>query len=265
MKVKSASDKKVRLSNEQVEQRYINNIKQIKRIMKDKICFYKPLEFKTAYKEFNKRIQDGEFKVIKDNPGDFDFETYMRGLIKNFMIEQTYFKLEEENFFQKIISNISKRYNIHPSLHEDILAFVREKMEKDKLGKVKKFKEKSKITTFLFLVTRNLIFNFLSGRKKMEKAITVYPHDIVNMLHDIKNDPEEVHITLEEEELKQIIAKKIEDLPAEEKVAFKLFYCENITNICEIARVIKTSSYKAKKLVRESFGKILYEVKSEIK
>ncbi|UCH96053.1 MAG: sigma-70 family RNA polymerase sigma factor [Candidatus Aminicenantes bacterium] len=245
------NDKTFRLSKDQAEKIFKDNLKQIKKTIKKKIHIYDPLDFKTAYSEFIKWAQDDDFKVIKEVPGDCTFETYLDDLIKGFLIEKTYFHFlfEEEDLIIRFVKDISKKNGIPPNPGPEISVFVREKLEdKNKLAAIKKsFREGSKLKTYFYTMTRNAVMDY-----ERKYNVKVEWQDSIDM-DKFKSAAPSPHIKLEEKEIKE----RVEKLGHQEKVALKMYYYENITNFNAMARTLKTTRHKAKKILENAVDKVL--------
>lgn len=239
------------LSKEQAEKIFENSRKYIKRTIKKKIAIYEPLEFETAFTGFIEWIQREEFKVIREAPADCAFENYLDNKVREFLIEKTYFHFlfDGEDLIARFVISISKKNAIPLPLSQEIIIFVREKLEdKNKLASIKKsFKEDSKLKTYFYIITRNLVFDY--GRKYRVKVELKDPVD----MEKIEAPTPAPHIKLEEREIKE----RVERLCDDEKVAFKMYYYENITNFSLIARTLKTTRHKARKILREAVDRVL--------
>lgn len=245
------SDKTFRLSKEQAGKIFENHLKQIKRNINKRIAIYEPLEFITAYNGFVEWAQDEEYKIIREIPAGCPLESYLDDWVREFLIEKTYFHFlfEEEDLITRFVINISNKNGIPLTLTPEISIFVREKLEdKNKLEAIKRsFKEGSKLKTYFYTMTRNLVFDY--GRKYHVK---VELKDSIDM-DKFKSSTPTPHIKLEEKEIKE----RVERLGHKEKVAFKMYYYENITNFNAIAMTLKTTRHKAKKILENTVDKVL--------
>ena len=245
------SNENFRLSKEQAEKIFANHHKQIKSTIKKRIAIYEPLEFKTAYHGFVKWIQNEEYKVIRELPGDCPLESYLEDWAREFLIEKTYFLFlfEEEDLITRFVMDISKKNAIPLTLCPEITIFVREKLEdKNKLAAIKKnFKEGSKLKTYFYTMTRNAVMDY-----ERKYYVKVENQDSFNM-DKFKSAAPSTHIKVEEKEIKE----RVEKLGHEEKVVLKMYYYENITNINQIAGTLKTTRHKAKKILENAVDKVL--------
>jgi len=240
-----------RLDKEQAGKVLENHLKHIKRTIKKKISIYEPLEFKTAYDGFIKWVQDKEYKVIREMPADCPLESYLDDRLREFLIEKTYFLFlfEEEDLIPRFVMDISKKNSIPLTLSQEITVFVREKLEdKNKIEAIKRsFKEGSKLKTYFYTMARNAVMDY---ERKYNVRVTC--QDSIEM-DKIKSSTPPPHVKLEEKEIKE----RVEKLGHQEKVAFKMYYYESITNFNLIARTLKTTRHKAKKIWENAVNKVL--------
>jgi RNA polymerase sigma factor (sigma-70 family) len=245
------SDETFCLSKEQAGKIFQNHLKQIKRTIKKRIAIYEPLEFKTAYHGFIKWIQDEEYKVIREIPAGCPPESYLDDWTREYLIEKTYFHFlfEEEDLIDRFVMDISKKNGIPLTLNREISFFVREKLEdKNKLETIKRsFKGESKLKTYFYTMTRNAVMDY-----ERKYYVKVESQDSFNM-DKFKSAAPSTHIKVEEKEIKE----RVEKLGYAEKVAFKMYYYENITNFNVIARTLKTTRHKAKKILENAVDKVL--------
>ena len=245
------SDRTVCLSSEQAEKIVRNSLKHIKRRIKKKIAIYEPLDLKTACSQLVKWLCDEEYKVVREKPADCTFETYLDELIKDFLIEKAYFcfLFQEQDLVLKFVADISKKNSIPPHLNQEISIFVREKLEdKKKLAAVKKnFKEGSKLKTYFYTMTRNAVIDY-----ERKYNVKVEQRDSIDM-DKIKSTGPTPHTQLEEKEIKE----RVERLESRDKVVFKMYYYESITNFNAIARTLNTTRHKAKKILEKAVDRVL--------
>jgi len=245
------NDEILRISKEQAGKIFENHLKHIKRTIKKRIAIYEPLEFKTAFNGFVKWVQDEEYKVIREIPADCPLESYLDDWVREFLIEKTYFHFlfEEEDLITRFVINISNKNGIPLTLSPEITIFVREKLEdKNKLETMKRsFKEGSKLKTYFYTMTRNAVMDY-----ERKYYVKVESQDSLNM-DKFKSAAPSTHIKVEEKEIKE----RVEKLGHEEKVALKMYYYENITNINRIAGTLKTTRHKAKKILENAVDKVL--------
>jgi RNA polymerase sigma-70 factor (ECF subfamily) len=261
--------KTVQMSKEQAAELLYKNLKFIKRTIKRKVDIYS-LNFKITFKRFVEELKANDYEIVRNIPDTGEFENHLMGLIKNFLIREAYFTKEEEDYIQKIITNVSKEYKFPLSFGLEIVNDVKEKIEEGKLKKLKKFRESSKFTTFLFRVTTNLAIDYVRKNKNFNIPNEIpVPPDIIDTIYGSNLTPEDFSIRMEEEEIKkritELLAKKVEKLEVKEKIAFKMYYYENITNISRIARNLGITRHKADATIKRAWNEILLEIKKEIK
>jgi len=245
------NEKTFHISKEQAGKIFENLLKQIKKIIKEKIAIYEPLEFKTAFHAFVKWVQDEDYKVIREIPADYPLESYLDDRIREFLIEKTYFHFlfEEEDLIARFVMDISKKNSIPLTLNPEITIFVREKLEdKNKLETIKRsFQEGSKLKTYFYTMTRNAVMDY---ERKYNVKVTC--QDSVEM-DKIESSTTSPQVKVEEKEIKE----RVEKLENHEKIAFKMYYYENLTNFNLIARTLKTTRHQAKKILENAVDKVL--------
>ncbi|MCK4762379.1 MAG: sigma-70 family RNA polymerase sigma factor [Candidatus Aminicenantes bacterium] len=252
MKIADRVNETVRFGREQAGEEIKESLKFIKKNIKKRIACYDPLDFKGAYKEFVAWVQDGENVVFGEMPEGCTFEDYLDGLIKNFLIEKTYyyFLFEDQGLVPQFVTDIAKKMSLPLHLCLEITIFVREKLESPgKLAAIKKsFKERSKLKTYFFAMIRNLIVDY-----ERKYNITKAEPNEENDLDKLPSSSLTPHTELEVKEIKE----RMDRLESFEKIAFKTYYYENVTNISVIARSLKTSFYKTKKILSSAKDKVL--------
>lgn len=257
------------MNEEQAAEIVNKNLKWIKKTIKNKMAIY-GLDFKITFKQFVEELKSNDYEMVKKIPDTGELENHLTDLIKNFLIRQAYFKKEEEDYIQKVITNVSKEYKLPLSFGPEIANDVKEKIEEGKLKRLQKFRESCKFTTFLFRVTRNLAIDYVRKNKNINVPEEILvPPDIIDTLQRSSITPEEYMVLVEEEEIKKRISEllplKVEKLNVKEKIAFKLHYYENISNISRIARDLGITRHKADAMINRAWNKILSEIKKEIK
>jgi RNA polymerase sigma factor (sigma-70 family) len=260
--------KTVQMSKERAAELLYKNLKFIKRTIKSKVDIYS-LNFKITFKRIVEELKANDYEIVRNIPDTGEFENHLMGLIKNFLIREAYFTKEEEDYIQKIITNVSKEYELHLSFGTEIVNDIKEKIEEGQLKKLKKFRESSKFITFLFRVTTNLAIDYVRKNKniKIPNEIPV-PPNIIDTIYGSNVTPEAFSIRMEEEEIKKRISEllplKVEKLKVKEKIAFKMYYYENITNINRIARDLGITRYKADATIKRAWNEIVLEIKKGI-
>jgi len=241
-----------RISKKQAREIFRDNSKLIKKTIKKKIAIYDPLEFKTVYNEFVLWIQDEEYAVLRKIPAKSRIETYLDDLVREFLIEKTYFifLFEDRSLVTQFVIAVCSKYGIPAEFYSDIEIFVRNKLEnKTKLEKIKKsFKEKSKLKTYFYTSVHFAVVDY--ERKYNVKKTE--PGDC-NDLDKLESATPGPHVKLEVKEIKE----RVRQLDYKEKIAFKMYYYENITNLSAISKTLKTTHYKAGKILKTALKNVL--------
>lgn len=247
------------MDKEQAEEILKKYLKHIKNAIKNRINIYDPLDFKTAFEAFLQWAKKEEYKVIREFPGEPDFETYLNDLIRQFLVEKAYFSLlfEDQDLVENYVRKILTNYSIPLNLDWEIAVFVRERLEtQKKVAAVKRgFKEGSKFKTYFYTICINLVRDYQKknypqdGDKVIKK---VEPNEGNN----IDKFPSDSPTPLTAAEISEI-KERVDKLPDKEKLAIKLYYYDGITNFNMIGRSLKTSRYKAKKIFKSAENKIL--------
>ncbi len=235
----------------------------IRKIIKQKVnAYYQGLDFKRAYNGFLAYLQGEDSPLAMEKGSDIlqmdknMTGTFMENLVRPFLVEKNYRYLIYENHdhVTGIIIDICNKFGIPRHCAPDIEDFVREKLEKkEKLAKVAaSFKERSKFTSYFYSIVMNLLKEYQakyyvegvqqeeleeSKEKAFQNAVApgAKPHT--------------------QAELKEIM-ERVEKLDAKEKLAFKMYYLENKTNISAIAKTLKMSHYKTKIILAQALEKV---------
>jgi RNA polymerase sigma factor (sigma-70 family) len=243
----------IQLSKVQANEIYKTYLNEIKMTIKGKIKIYDPLTFKTTYKGFLEWLKEDELKVIREFPGDSSFEDYLYDLVRQYLVEKTYYHLlfEDRGLVENYVRKIVTKYSIPWEFVEEIAIFVRERLEtRKRLAAFKKnFDEQSRLKTYFFSAICNLVKDYQEKYSDLKKV--ELKEDI-----DIDKFPTTNTSPFTESEARQIKAR-VEELDNKEKLVFKLFYYDGITNINALGRTIGTSRYKAKRILDNSTRKIL--------
>lgn len=256
------------MKEEQAAELVNKNLKRIRKTIKSKAAIY-ALDFKLTYKRFVEELKENDYEVVRKIPDSGEFENHLTDLLKNFLIRLAYFRKEEEDFIPKVITHLSKEYKFPLSFRPEIVEYVKAKIEEAELKKLNQFRESSKFTTFSFRVIKNLAIDYV--RKNLNKKVPeeiLVPPDIIDKFLRSGATPEDSMILVEEEEIKQkitgLLSLKVEQLNINEKIAFKLYYYENINNISRIARDLGITRHKAEAMIKRTWNEILSEIKKEI-
>jgi RNA polymerase sigma factor (sigma-70 family) len=247
------------MNDEQVEKNLKRRQKYIKGTLKEKIAIYKPLDFTTTYKEFIQLIQDGELNLIKEIPVNCQAKWCLNFLIKNILIQKAYYALGEKYIRQQLMNRLGISESNDIKLLE-IVDYIMERLERNGLEKLKKFKEKCKFKTFLSLLAASLLMDFWRKKYRADKCTAKYKTDFEDLFNPAAADPLEVLINWENEERKkqaaQMLPQILERLNPEEKIVYQLKYEMDIKKTSEIARRLDYNRYKTKQLVNKLEMKI---------
>jgi RNA polymerase sigma factor (sigma-70 family) len=261
------SDKMLNLNKEQAEKLFKDNLKHIKRTIKTKIAIYEPLDFKTIYQGFIKWMQNEEFKITREIPVDCSTEVFLEDLIKNFLLEHAYYALAPK-YLQRIIMNKLGNSNPNEVRVQDAVDFTREKLEKDGLKRLKKFKEECKFKTFLTSVVYRLLIDLWRHQGTVEDHVKKYGPEFMAIFDLPGNDPLSRLIRLEDEEFRkkaeELLPQVLDKLDSKEKIAIKIKYEKSIKT-GEIARTLGWTRYKTDQYIKQIERKIAKEILSLMK
>jgi RNA polymerase sigma factor (sigma-70 family) len=253
-------DKEVgQLDKEQAEEILRKYLRHIKKVIKSKIGLYEPLDFKTALKAFLQWVQEKEYRVIREFPGGADFKTYLNSLIRKFLVEKTYyhFLFEDQSLVENYVRDILIHYSIPLNLVFEIATFVREKLEtRKKVASVKRnFDEKSKLKTYFYTMIVRLVADYQEkyNVKDEDKFIKIVELNDTNDLDKLTSNST---TPLTEAEINEI-KERVEKLPDKEKLALKLYYYDDIKKFSILGRILRTTRYKAEKMVKNARDKVL--------
>jgi RNA polymerase sigma factor (sigma-70 family) len=237
------------MNHKQAEKNLKRRQKYIKGTLKEKIAIYKPLDFKTIYKEFIKLLQGGELKVIREIPINCKAERCLNSLIKNILISRAYYDFGEKYIRRRLMDRLGISDPNDIKLLETV-DYIMERLERNGLEKLKKFKEKCKFKTFLSLVTTSLLMDLWRKKYRAGKSAAKYKTDFEALFNPAAADPLEVLIDADDEERKnqaaQMLPQILERLNPEEKIIYQLKYEMDIKKISEIARRLGYNRYKTK-------------------
>jgi RNA polymerase sigma factor (sigma-70 family) len=252
----------MRLSKEQAEKIFKQNLKYIKRSIKKKISLYEPLDYKTAYNGFIQWIKDEDFKVIREIPMDGEVENHLNELIKNFLIKNAYYELAEK-YIQRIIMNKLGISDTNEIRVLEIGDFIRERLEKEELKKLKTFKEKSKFKTYLTAAVFRLLIDFWRHKSHEEEKVTKHEPEIEKSLHRPPDDPLTVLIKTEDEAFKkkavEFLPQILDKLDFKEKLVIQLKY-EKDMKISAIARTLGRTRFLTAQFIKQIERRISTEI-----
>ena len=251
----------------QAEKIFNRCLGDIKKSIKRKIALYDPLDFKSTSRKFIRRLQDEDFKVIREIPAGCETERFLDDLLKNFLIENAYYALAEK-YIQRIIMNKLGASDANEIRVLEIGDFIREKLEKDGLKKLKSFQEKAKFKTFLVTAVTHLLIDSWRQRGRIEENATRYGPEFDALFEPPVDDPLKKLIKLEDEDFMNkaaaFLPQVLEQLDYKEKLAIKLKY-EQDMKLSAIARTLGCTRFKAGILMKQMEWKISREIAGKLK
>jgi RNA polymerase sigma factor (sigma-70 family) len=243
-----------------------DNRKHITATMKKKIALYEPLDFKTTRKRFLQRLQTEDYKMPRDIPRNCRVNEHLDCLIKNFLIENAYYALTV-NYIPRIIMNKLGIFNPNDVTVQDTVDFVRERLEKDELARLKRFSEKAKFKTFLTTAVIRLLFDSWRRKGTVGKNVKRYESDFDAIFDPPVDDPLAVLIQSEDDRFKQkaaaFLPQVLDKLDPEEKLAIKMKYEKNMKTSA-IARTLDFTRFKTVQLLKQTQHKIARELLKKI-
>lgn len=261
------SDKAIALSKEQAEKIFNDKQKYIKKSIRKKIALYEPLDVKTAYHEFTKWVQNEDFNVFRNMPENCTVDVYLDDLIKNYLIQRTYYALAEK-YIQRILMNKLGASDPNEFKILETGDFIRERLEKEGLKRLKGFKEKSKFKTFLTTAVIHLLYDFWRQKGSKEEHVTKYGPEFKALFDLTVDDPLSRLIQLEDEQFKnkaaEFLPRILAKLDAEEKLAIKMKY-EKGMKTSAIVRTLGRTRFKTEQLIKQIEMNISLEILSEVK
>ena len=174
----------------------------------------------------------------------------------------------DENAFAKIVEKhqpavlgtVAKMTNQSPDT-EDIAQQVFIRLWKS----AERYQPTAKFTTFLFTITRNLVFNATRKKSgKNESSFDALEENWGQSIED-KNSESRPDKSIEQKELRQEIDRAISSLPKKQRLAvilrrYEKMPYEEIANTLEISvPAVKSQLFRARTALRESLGRYLKE------
>lgn len=174
----------------------------------------------------------------------------------------------DENAFAKIVEKhqpavlgtVAKMTNQSPDT-EDIAQQVFIRLWKS----AERYKPTAKFTTFLFTITRNLVFNATRKKSgKNESSFDALEENWGQSIED-KNSDSRPDKSIEQNELRQEIDRAISSLPEKQRLAvilrrYEKMPYEEIASTLEISvPAVKSQLFRARTALRESLGRYLKE------
>jgi len=243
---------------EQTETLFDQRRKYIERSIKQKIPLYEPLEFKPVYKKFREWVRENDVNV----PVNGDVETYLDRLIKDFLIENAYYALEE-HYIQRLLMSKTGTSDPNDIRLLETGDYVRERLEKDGLKRLKNFKEKSTFKTFLTTAVIRLLYDAWRQKRSIEENVTKYGPDFDSVFDPPVEDPFSRLLKREDENFKNkaaaFLPKVLDTLDHNEKLVIQLKYEKNM-KISAIARTLDRTRFKTEQFIQRTEMKISGEL-----
>lgn len=234
------------------------HVNYIKRSIKQKIGVYEPLEFKPTYKQFLQFVEAGNFKM----PVNSDVDTYLDQLIKDFLVEHAYYALEE-NYIQRILMSKTGTSDPNDIRLLEIGDYVRERLEKDGLKRLKGFQEKSTFKTYLTTAVIRLLYDAWRKKRSIEENVTKYGPDFDDVFEPPMEDPFSRLLKLEDDHFKRkaaaFLPKVLDTLDVNERLVIQLKYEKNM-KISAIARTLDRTRFKTEQFIKRTEMKISGEL-----
>lgn len=260
-------NKPVYLDKNQAGKIVEHHLEYIKKGIKQKIAIYDPLDFKTTYKKFISHLQEEEFLALREIPADGNVVAVLDHLLKDFLIENAYYALAEK-YIQRIIMNKFGSSDPNEIKVLETGDFIREKLEKEGLKKLKSFQEKSKFKTFLVTAVTRLLIDSWRQKGSIEENVTKYGPEFDALFDSSVDDPLKKLIKLEDEDFKNkataFLPRILEQLDFKEKLALKLKY-EKDMKLSAIARTLGCTRFKAGLFIKQIEWRIYREMSAELK
>ena len=243
---------------EHIEKQFDGRRKYIERSIKRKIALYEPLELKPLYERFHEWVRENDVNV----PVNGDVETYLDGLIKDFLVESAYYALGE-NYIQRILMNKTGTSDPNDIRLLETGDYVRERLEKDRLKRLKGFKEKSKFKTFLTTAVIRLLYDAWRHKRSIEENVTKYGPDFDAVFDPPVEDPLNLLLKSEDDHFKRkaaaFLPRVLDTLDFKERLAIRLKYEESM-KISAIARTLKRTRFKTEQFINRIERKISMEL-----
>lgn len=244
------------------------DMKRIKKTLKRKIAVYKPLGFEATFNGFLRRLGAQDLNALREMPPEGERrEAYLDGLIKDFLIENAYYALEEKYIRRRLMNRLGISDPTDVRFLE-MVDFIVEGIERGGLKRLKTFQERCQFKTYLCTVISSLLNDYWREKYKIEKKVTRYEQDFEEMFNLPVDDTAAVLIYLEDEKLKRNAAASLpqvlDKLDFRERLVIKLKYQKNMKT-SEIAGTLDLSRYKAEQLIQEAEMRIKKEILSQLK
>jgi RNA polymerase sigma factor (sigma-70 family) len=257
------TDFKEQLTSTRAEVLFYSHFNTIKHIFQSKRNIY-PVDINDMFNKFINRIQENDFRLIKDIPADKTIDSYLGTLIKDFLVEESYSVLLGQNFIAKFVRNSLIRNRVGENISlDEVIIFCQDKLEKNAFQRLKKFSEMSKFTTFVYVISRNITIDYLRRHGEKKANVNKYSQEFAAIFPGDITHTEDVYIKIEEDEIKQKIADRlpelVKNLSPDERLAVKLRFEENL-KISTIARTMGITRYKAQQLMDNAIKTLSMEI-----
>ncbi len=174
--------------------------------------------------------------------------------------DETAFAKIVEKHQPAVLGTVAKMTNQSPDT-EDIAQQVFIRLWKS----AERYQPTAKFTTFLFTITRNLVFNATRKKSgKNESSFDALEENWGQSIED-KNSDSRPDKSIEQNELRQEIDRAISSLPEKQRLAvilrrYEKMPYEEIASTLEISvPAVKSQLFRARTALRESLGRYLKE------
>lgn len=227
----------------------------IKKIINERIGLYGPSSKKSAYQYICQRLQSPVDKKIRESlekTGDTDL---LEKLVKELMVEHAYYLLVHDGYIQRLIMGKLNVFNENDISVQEKTDYIREALEKNSLGILKKFQERSSFKTFLYTLTARLFYDSWRAHYKAEGTWGKFFNDLRDNLVGNPGQPLENLLNREKEDLygrcMELLPSVLAELGEKERLALKMKY-EKELNLSSIAGTLGCSRYKAGLLLKHT-------------
>jgi RNA polymerase sigma factor (sigma-70 family) len=231
-----------------------SHLKHIKQSIKQKIALYEPLEFKPVYEKFIRTLPE-------ERSGTTD-ECLDRS-IKYFLVENAYFALGEK-YIQRILMKKTGITDPHDIRLLETGDYIRERLEKDGLKRLKGFRESAKFKTFLTTAVVRLLYDSWRHKRSIEENLTKFASEFDAAFDPPADDPLHVLIREEEEQARDraavFLPHVLARLDHREILVIKLKYQKNM-NVSAISRTLGCSRFKAQQFIWQTERAIAGEIR----
>lgn len=243
------------------------HLKYIKKSIKKRIAKYGPLDFSTAYPGIIEKLQIDDFKTLKEIPANDASEAYLDELVKNHLIEQTYYELGERYIRQRLMARLGISDENDIKLLE-IVDFIMENLETNGLERLKQFKEKAKFKTFLSFIAGNLLMDFWRKKYQKDKNVNRFETDFLETFDPPADDPQDVLIKEETDDwygkAAAILPPILKRMDFKERLAIKMKH-EQKMKLSVIARTLDLSRHKAGRFIDQIEMELIREIEKLMK